>query len=276
MFVKGGSAMKKWMLTLAIALVVSAAAMTRADAVSVRVGTAEVKTGVVLINSTTYVPLRTVSSLLRPDAQIAWTNGQAAVTAPGVSLTARPGDLYLQANERCLFAAEGVRLAGGRTLVPVRALAKAFGAAVSWDSAAQRASVTPGSGTILSGDQFYDGGDVYWLSRIISAESAGEPMLGKIAVGNVISNRVASPDYPDTIYDVIFDTKYGVQFEPTGNGTIYQTPTAESVTAARLCLDGASVVGGSLYFFNPATAGSSWIARSCTYYGTIGNHRFYT
>ena len=85
--------------------------MTRADAVSVRVGTAEVKTGVVLINSTTYVPLRTVSSLLRPDAQIAWTNGQAAVTAPGVSLTARPGDLYLQANERCLFAAEGVRLA---------------------------------------------------------------------------------------------------------------------------------------------------------------------
>ena len=138
------------------------------------------------------------------------------------------------------------------------------------------AFMTQGQMYVTAGASVVDGGDVYWLSRIISAESAGEPMLGKIAVGNVISNRVASPDYPDTIYDVIFDTKYGVQFEPTGNGTIYQTPTAESVTAARLCLDGASVVGGSLYFFNPATAGSSWIARSCTYYGTIGNHRFYT
>ena len=100
-------------------------------------------------------------------------------------------------------------------------------------------------------------------------------MLGKIAVGDVILNRVASPNYPDSIYDVIFDTKWGVQFEPTKNGSIYQTPSSDSVIAAKLCLDGASVVGNCQYFFNPATASSSWIAQNSTYYCTIGNHAFY-
>lgn len=267
--------MKKWIMTLAIALAVSALAFTGADAVSARVGTAEVQNDVALLDGTTYVPLRAVSALLSPGAEVSWADGQAAVSASGVSITARPGTLYLVANGRCLYAAGGVRLVSGRTLVPVRTLAKAFGASVSWDATAQRATVTAGSGTIVSGDAYYNSGDLYWLSRIISAESSGESMLGKIAVGNVILNRVASSEYPNTIYDVVFDSNYGVQFEPTSNGTIYQTPTDESVTAAKLCLDGASVVGSCRYFFNPAIASSSWISRNCVYYSTIGNHQFY-
>lgn len=268
--------MKKWIIAFAAAFIVTASMISNADAVSVRVGPTEVKNDVIFINSTTYVPIRAVSNLLYAGANVTWTDGQAVVTTPLVTITARPGDRYIQANGRYLYAVEGVRLINNRTLVPVRALAKAFGASVSWDNAAQKATITRGSGTILSGNQYYDGDEVYWLSRIINAEGAGEPMLGKIAVGNVILNRVASPDYPNSIYDVIFDTKWGVQFEPTKNGSIYQTPSSESVIAAKLCLDGASVVGNCQYFFNPATASSSWIAQNCTYYCTIGNHVFYS
>lgn len=267
--------MKKWIIAFAVALVVTASVISNADAVSIKVGSTEVKNDVIFINSTTYVPIRAVSDLLYPGANVTWTNGQAVVTTPLVTITARPGDQYIQANGRYLYAVEGVRLINNRTLVPVRALAKAFGASVSWNNAAQKATVTKGSGTILSGNQYYNSDDVYWLSRIINSESSGEPMLGKIAVGDVILNRVASPDYPNSIYDVIFDTKWGVQFEPTKNGSIYQTPSSDSVIAAKLCLDGASVVGNCQYFFNPATASSSWIAKNSTYYCTIGNHAFY-
>lgn len=273
---KGGLTLKKLIIAFVITLVVATTAITSADAVSVRVGSTEVKKDdVIFVNSTTYVPFRTVSNLLCPEATVSWSDGQAIINAPLVSITSRPGDLFIQANGRCLYAVGGVKLLSNRTFVPVRTLAKAFGASVTWDSASQKAIVTKGSGTISSGDQYYNSDDVYWLSRIINAESSGEPMLGKIAVGDVILNRVASPDYPNTIHDVIFDTKYGVQFEPTANGTIYQTPSSDSVIAAKLCLDGASVVGSCQYFFNPVTASSSWISQNCTYYCTIGNHDFY-
>ena len=85
-----------------------------------------------------------------------------------------------------------------------------------------------------------------------------------------------SPDFPSSIYGVIFDRKNGVQFTPVANGTIYNTPSAESIRAAKECLSGTSVVGSCLYFFNPKTATKAdWIIRNCSYYASIGNHDFY-
>ena len=175
---KGGLTLKKLIIAFVITLVVATTAITSADAVSVRVGSTEVKKDdVIFDNSTTYVPLRTVSNLLCPEATVSWSDGQAIINAPLVSITSRPGDLFIQANGRCLYAVDGVKLLGSRTFVPVRTLAKAFGASVTWDSASQKAIVTKGSGTISSGDQYYNSDDVYWLSRIINAESSGESML---------------------------------------------------------------------------------------------------
>jgi N-acetylmuramoyl-L-alanine amidase len=174
-----------------------------------------------------------------------------------------------------LYAKDGIQLINESTYVPVRALSKALGATVTWDSTSKRVSLYKGNGTILPGDAYYNEDALYWLSRIIHAESSGEPIQGKIAVGNVILNRVKSPDFPDSIYDVIFDHKWGIQFEPIQNGTIYEDPGEESILAAKLCLDGASVVGNSLYFLNPVKADSLWIMNNLTYVETIGNHCFY-
>jgi len=116
---------------------------------------------------------------------------------------------------------------------------------------------------------------VYWLSHIIEAESGGESLKGKIAVGEVILNRVRSDEFPDTIWTVIFDTKFGIQFEPVANGTIYNTPSAESIKAAKMALDGSNYVGDCLYFLNPTIAESNWITKNRVHYMTIGNHEFY-
>lgn len=121
----------------------------------------------------------------------------------------------------------------------------------------------------------YTEDEVYWLSRIIEAEAAGEPFAGKVAVGEVILNRVASSDFPNTIWTVIFDNKFGVQFEPTINGTIYNTPSEESINAAKTALSGSNYVGDCLYFLNPTKAQSNWIVKNRTYYTTIANHDFY-
>ena len=100
-------------------------------------------------------------------------------------------------------------------------------------------------------------------------------MTGKIAVGNVVLNRMRSGQFPNTIYGVIFDKKYGVQFAPTANGAIYKTPNADSIIAAKMCLEGYSLSSDILYFFNPKYASGSWITQNREYAFTIGNHVFY-
>ena len=100
-------------------------------------------------------------------------------------------------------------------------------------------------------------------------------MTGQLAVGNVVLNRVASREFPNTIPGVIFDRVDGVQFEPVANGTVYNTPTARSVEAAKRVLDGERVIGSALYFYAPALSQGVWINANRTYYTTIGCHRFY-
>ena len=225
--------------------------------------------------NTTYVSLRAVVQALAPEAGIQWTGSCALAEGEDFTLTARPGALYLEVNGRALYIPQGVLLENGRTLVPVRVLAEALGADVDWNSATGEVTVTSGDGTILTEYDVYDAHALYWLSRIISAESRGEPLTGKVGVGNVILNRVGHAEFPNTIYGVIFDGRWGGQFEPVQNGTVYSTPTQESVIAAKLVLEGADTVGDSLYFLAPALAGNHWIMENRDYVATIGGHWFY-
>ncbi len=157
----------------------------------------------------------------------------------------------------------------GRTYVPLRSVANLLGAEVEfvdWDTPIAVRSTEAAAWTEE---------DFYWLCRIISAESRGESLTGQIAVGNVILNRTASSEFPDTVKEVVFDRKNGVQFEPVSNQTIYDEPTEQSVLAARLALAGVDAAGESLYFFNPDLSQGTWVRANRPYYATIGCHRFY-
>ena len=153
--------------------------------------------------------------------------------------------------------------------MPLRPLANLLGADVSFVDWSSPIAVSSPRAAEHSED------DLYWLSRIINAESRGESLRGQVAVGNVILNRVASSRFPNTIRDVIFDSKDGVQFTPVSNGTIYREPTAQSVLAARLALNGTDIAGDSLYFFNPSYSSGSWVRRNRPYHSAIGCPLFY-
>ena len=157
----------------------------------------------------------------------------------------------------------------GHTYVPLRSVANLLGARVEfngWDSPVK---------VLANLERPYTDEDLYWLSRIISAESKGEDLRGQIAVGNVILNRVDAEEFPDTIKEVVFDRKDGVQFEPVSNQTVYDEPTEQSVLAARLVLAGAEAAGNSLYFFNPSLSQGLWVRQNRSYCTTIGCHMFF-
>ncbi len=220
----------------------------------------------------TYVSYWPVVQALYPDAAAVWENDRAVITAPGLQMEIQPGLKYLVANGRYLYLPNGVRTANGNLMVPVRTLAAARGAEVAWDPIGNNVVLTAGAGPITSGNAAYQEDVLYWLSHIINAEAGNQPLDGKIAVGNVVLNRVANPRFPNTVYEVIFQRG---QFTPVSNGSINLTPNAESVIAAKLCLDGANTVGNALYFLNPRVSGNSWAARTRPYVATIGAHAFY-
>lgn len=231
----------------------------------------------VLQNGTTYVPLRAFAETFA-QSEVTWnaSQGRAVVRTKGLTLDVQVGRQYMVANDRYFYMADSILVRDGRVLVPVRALSKAYGIDVAWNAANRTVYLTGSGKPAQSGASFYDADSVLWLARIIHAESQGERLKGKMAVGNVVLNRVKSPSFPNTIYGVIFDQNNGAQFTPTVNGTIYNTPGAESVIAAKMCLEGYTVVPDRcLYFLNPAIAVSSWITQNRHYITAIGNHHFY-
>ena len=116
---------------------------------------------------------------------------------------------------------------------------------------------------------------VLWLARIIYCESCGQPFEGQVAVGSVVLNRVDSPEFPNTIFSVIFDRKYGVQFTPAGTGAVWCTPDETSIEAAKTALRGNRTDERILYFMNADLATSSWISDNREFAFKIGDHSFY-
>lgn len=231
----------------------------------------------ILVNGVTYVPFRAFCLETVPGAEISWDpeTNTALCNAPSLDIEVPYGETYIIANGRVIFRHDANIAISCTMYVPVRSLAKAIGAKVEWRPNEMCVNLELTGKPITPASQFYNQNDLLWLARIINAESKYEPLLGKIAVGDVILNRVAHPDFPDTIYDVIFDDRYAIQFHPVTSPIIYNTPSEESIIAAKACLEGFSVSKSILYFMNPRLAVSNWISRNRSFVMTIGNHSFY-
>lgn len=92
--------------------------------------------------------------------------------------------------------------------------------------------------------------DLYLLANIIYCEAGCEPYIGKVAVGNVVMNRVKSNRQPNTIQGVVYAKG---QFSPVRNGSLERALRRSSADescyqAALEALSGAKPVGDKLFF----------------------------
>ncbi|MBP3377419.1 MAG: cell wall hydrolase [Clostridia bacterium] len=255
---------------------ISQGSMTR-DSVDVNVDGFLYEGEIFTLKDTAYVGLREFATMA-DNAVVSWDNGTqtARVTTDSLTLTVPSRQYYMDANGRVLWCAYGNFTLNSTLYVPLIQVAHAFGFDYEYSSADHTTYLTRVRAAIIPGEEFYDANDLYWLAKIIHAESRGEPFIGKIAVGNVILNRVDSDEFPDNIYDVIFDRKNGVQFSPTVDGAINLTAGEESVLAAKLCLEDTRLSDTILYFLNKKMATSFWIVDNCTFVVKIGSHDFYS
>ncbi len=183
------------------------------------------------------------------------------LSGEGLYLEARTGDIYCVCNGRCILTTQGLQIRDGKAMLPVEAMAKCLGVKAAWDRVQWRVDVQAGGvQPLANGDSYYDETDLYWLSRLIFAEAGGQPMLGQLAVGSVVINRMGNASYPDqnNVYDVIFAKN---QFDVVINGMIYMEPDADSVTAAKLALEGYDVVSGATVFASSEMEGLDCVAQ---------------
>lgn len=107
--------------------------------------------------------------------------------------------------------------------------------------------------------------DVSLLAALIYCEAGNQSREGKVAVGAVVMNRIASSSYPGTIREVVYQSG---QFSPAGSGWLDQVlasgAPSDCYEAAQAALNGENPVPGALYFNTSAGKGTK-----------IGAHWFY-
>lgn len=88
------------------------------------------------------------------------------------------------------------------------------------------------------------------LAALIYCEAGNQPYEGKVGVGAVVMNRVASGRFPNTIEQVIYQRG---QFTPAMTGKLARVIASGRIPescfeAARAALNGETTVGGAMYF----------------------------
>lgn len=206
---------------------------------------------------------------IAPSISWAASGGMRAILRTGSSwnYTVKPGDTLYSLAKRFGQSISSIQKASG--LKTSRLL---VGQVLTIPGTGGSSRGTGSTRSTLAGQQSQE--DLYWLAKIIYAESRGEPFQGQVAVGAVIINRLQNPRFPKTIKSIIFE-KWGgyYQFSPVADGAIWQEPNSTAYAAAREALSGVDPSKGALYFYEPSRSTSQWIF-SRPVITKIGNHVF--
>lgn len=122
--------------------------------------------------------------------------------------------------------------------------------------------------------------EVTMLERIVEAEATGEDMVGKILIANVIFNRIAAKEFPDSVEKVIFQNSNGeYQFSPVEDERYWLVKiTKETKKAVQRALQGEDYSEGALYFISRKRTNSSsakWFDQNLDWLFEHGGHEFY-
>lgn len=226
-------------------------------------------------NGITYIPVRFASNAL--GATVTWDqiSCQAIVNKGSNTLVFIPetnscyiNNIWNHAEQKHI---DGVLYVNANFLFP------ALGADVGWDSYRYEVKVTLPGYTVPSQyiETYYTPEDVYWLSKITTCEAGSGSFEGKVMVANVVLHRRASSSFPNTVKEVIYDKKYGVQFPPAHKSTMDRAnPTTHTILACKAALNGLDLAPNCLYF-NHESVKSGWVVRTRKFYKQVDDNKFY-
>lgn len=228
-----------------------------------------------LVDGMTCVPVRDFFEAM--ECEVNWDSaaGVIAITREdGLEMELIPGDRLARANGRCWYMARPCSVEEGKAMIPLRDAAKVFSCDVTWDPYC-RAAYLEGGELLESGETYYDQEDLLWIARIVRHESCNQPLDGKVAVANVIINRMNDAGFPNTAEEVIYDTRNGVQFVKRSSKSILKDPCETCWLAAKLALEGYETAPDCFFFASNKVAPTCWAGRNREVYTVIAGHTFF-
>lgn len=115
--------------------------------------------------------------------------------------------------------------------------------------------------------------DSYLLAKIAMAEAEGCNTRTKTLIIMCVLNRVSSDEFPDTIYDVIFQTN---QFSPIDNGRWDRVePNEDCWEAVKVVMEAKYDYSGGATYFESCDDEDNWHSRNLEYLYESEGIRFY-
>lgn len=114
--------------------------------------------------------------------------------------------------------------------------------------------------------------DAQLLMMVASAEALNQGVSGMVHVMEVILNRVASDEFPDTVQGVVYQKS---QFESVTNGSIYRAEITPEVRQALAEVEKNLKPNNKIIAFETAENGKT-LEKYFDYSFTQGDHDFFT
>lgn len=219
----------------------------------------------------TFVSIRFVAQAL--GAEIGWVDEKKMVVINDgynyIELFIGSNEYYVNSEKRTMDVAP--EISNGRTMVPLRFVSENLRCSVDWNEMTYTVLINK-EGLEVPEEYVYNRSytdeDLMWLARIVTVEARGATIEGKLAVANVVLNRVKSPAFPNTVHDVIFQSG---QFPPAHKAGFKElVPPKDCIIAAKMALEGENNIGTCLYFNN-----RPFTSRSGSFYKKIDGEYFY-
>lgn len=122
--------------------------------------------------------------------------------------------------------------------------------------------------------------EIRMLERIVEAEATGEDIIGRILVANVVFNRMADEEFPDTVEEVIFH-KVGdeYQFSPLSDKRYWKVEITDMTReAVQRAINGEDYSKGAIYFMSrkrTRKSSAKWFDESLQWLFKHGAHEFF-
>ncbi|WP_265444212.1 stalk domain-containing protein [Acetivibrio straminisolvens] len=219
----------------------------------------------------TFVSVRFIAEAL--GAKVEWNDEKKKVVINDdynyIELFVGSKDCYINAVKQVMDTSP--EISNGRTMVPLRFVSEVLNCSVDWNQTTYTVSINKEGINVPEEcvyNRNYTDEDLMWLARIVTVEARGMSLEGKVAVANVVLNRVKSPSFPNTVYDVIFQKG---QFPPAHKSGFKElVPPEECIIVAKMALEGVNNIGTCLYFNN-----RPFTSRSGSFYKKIEGEYFY-
>ncbi len=216
-----------------------------------------------LDGGTTYAPVRAISEAF--GSQVEWND---ETKTASVTLADRSFDFV---------TGEDALIYRDTLFVPVRKLSESLGFSVFFDDYYCQVNITAPDIAVDEShiDTRYTNEDILLIAQVLHCEAYRNSFDGQIAVANIITNRVKSSLFPNSVREVIYDRRYGsVQFSIAYNGMLDNTPDRVNILAAKCALSG-EIVARDCLFYQADYVKDSWTNKNREYALSVGGNAFF-